>query len=114
MPIANENHVFHIRRIPVNIASSGDNTVAAAVASRKLRVIGGLLMAGGTVGVRFESGASGTALTGIMPLIANVGFIIPTVPPEIGHFETAVNTLLNIELSGAIDLDGWLLVVEVP
>lgn len=95
----------------INVAGSGDNTLIAAVVGKKIRVIGGLLIAAGAVSVRFESAAAGTALTGIMPLIANVGFQIPHIP--VGNFETAVNTLLNLELSAAESVDGWLVYVEV-
>ena len=31
----------------------------------------------------------------------------------VGHFETASNTLLNLELSGAVSVDGSLVYVEV-
>lgn len=96
----------------ISAASSGDNTLIAAVASNKIRVLGGLLMTGGTVTIRFESGASGTALTGQIPLTAQTGFAIPFCP--VGNFETAVNTLLNLELSAAVGVYGWLVYVEVP
>ena len=95
----------------IDAATSGDNTLIAAVAGKKIRVLAGLLVAAGTVTVRFESGAAGTALTGQMSLVANTGFQIPFVP--VGNFETAVTTLLNLELSAAISVDGWLVYVEV-
>lgn len=97
--------------VAINTNTSGDNTILAAVASKKIRVLNGLLMSEGTTTTRFESGASGTALTGAMPLIANVGFVIPYSP--LGNFETASNTLLNLELSAAIRVHGWLTYIEV-
>jgi hypothetical protein len=95
----------------IDVASSGDNTVLAAVASKKIRVLALMLVASGTVNVRFESGAGGTALTGIMPLVANSGFVLPHNP--LGWFETASNTLLNLELGGAVSVDGCLTYIEV-
>lgn len=95
----------------IDHATSGDNTIVAAVASKKIRVISGLIMAAAAVNVRFESGASGTALTGQMNLAANAGFIIPYDPG--GNFETAAGSLLNLELSGAVSVDGWITYVEV-
>lgn len=95
----------------IDAATSGDNTLVAAVASKKIRVIGGFLVAAGTVNTRFESGASGTALTGQSNLVANTGFVLPFNP--VGWFETASNTLLNLELSAAISVDGCLVYVEV-
>ncbi len=94
----------------IDAASSGDNTLVASVSSKKIRVLSAFLVSAGTVTVRFESGAGGTALTGQMNLIANTGFVLPYSP--VGWFETAATTLLNLELSGAISVDGSLTYVE--
>lgn len=95
----------------INVAGSGDNTIVAAVTAKKIRVLAVMLMAGGTVNARFESGAGTTALTGIQELTAQAGFVLPFSP--VGWFETAVNTLLNLELSAAVNVDGCLVYVEV-
>lgn len=95
----------------IDAATSGDNTLVAAVASKKIRVLSLFLIAAGTVNARFESGTGGTALSGQMNLVANAGFVLPFNP--VGWFETAVNTLLNLELSAAISVDGGLVYVEV-
>lgn len=89
----------------IDAATSGDNTlVAAAGAGNKIRVHALYLVAAGTVNARFESGAGGTALSGQMNLVANTGFVLPFNP--VGWFETAANTLLNLELSAAVSVDG--------
>lgn len=95
----------------IDAATSGDNTLVAAVTSRRIRVLALFLVSAGTVNVRFESGAGGTALTGQMNLVANTGFVLPYNPA--GWFETGVNTLLNLELSAAISVDGALTYIEV-
>jgi hypothetical protein len=95
----------------IDNASSGDNTLVAAVASKKVRVLSLFLVSAGAVNVRFESGASGTALTGQMNLAANGGFVLPFNP--VGWFQTGTNTLLNLELSGATSVDGSLTYIEV-
>jgi len=96
----------------IDAASSGDNTLqAAAGAGIKIRVLSVIMVSAGTVTARFESGAAGTALTGQMNLVANSGFTLPYNPA--GWFETADNTLLNLELSGAISVDGCFTYVEV-
>jgi hypothetical protein len=95
----------------IDAATSGDNTILAAVSAKKIRVLAAFLVSAGTVNVRFESGAGGTALTGQMNLVANTGFVLPFNP--VGWFETASNTLLNLELSAAISVDGSLVYVEV-
>lgn len=96
----------------IDAALSGDNTiVAAAGAGIKIRVLAVFMIATGTVTVRFESGAAGTALTGQMDLVANTGFTLPFCP--VGWFETADNALLNLELSAAVSVDGAVVYVEV-
>lgn len=95
----------------IDAAASGDNTILAAVTSKKIRVLSLFLVAAGAVNVRFESGASGTALTGQMNLAANGGFVLPFNP--VGWFETAAGVLLNLELSGAVSVDGSFCYVEV-
>lgn len=95
----------------IDAATSGDNTLVAAVTAKKIRVLAAFLVSAGTVNTRFESGAGGTALTGQMNLVANTGFVLPFNPA--GWFETASNTLLNLELSAAISVDGCLTYIEV-
>lgn len=43
--------------------------------------------------------------------MANTGFVLPFNP--VGWFQTATNTLLNLELSGAISVDGCVVYIEV-
>ncbi len=96
-----------VNRVAIDVAGSGNNTlVAAPGAGFKLRVHDVVLISAGTVTARFEDGANGTALTGQMNLAVNTGFA-PGFSP-VGHFECSENTLLNLELSGAISVDGWL------
>ena len=89
---------------------NGDHTIVAAVASKKVRVLTYTLVADATVSARFESGAAGTALTGQMPLTANTG--VHAAECKVGHFETAVNTLLNLELTGTGNVFGHLTYIE--
>lgn len=95
----------------IDVATSGNNTLVAAVASRKIRVLSAFMVASAAVTVRFQSGAAGTALSGQMVLAANSGFVLPYNPH--GWSETAVNTLLNLELSAAVSVDGMLTYAEV-
>jgi len=100
-----------LKRAVIDNASIGDNTLIAAVTGRKLRVYQMVLISSGTTTVRFESGAGGTALTGQLNLIANVGFSSGWCPG--GHFETLLGELLNLELSAAVSVDGWLIYAEI-
>ena len=108
--------IYHYSGAPIKYAvidnaTSGDNTLVSAVQGKRIRVLGGLLVSSGTVNVRFESSAGGTALSGQMNLVANTGFIIPFM--ECGNFQTEYSQLLNLELSGATSVDGYLVYQEV-
>lgn len=101
---------YVLKSAVINCASSGDNTLVAAVANKKIRVLAALIISDGTVDTRFESGASGTALTGQMPLSLEKGYFISN---PWGLFEAASNTLLNLELSAAINVHGFVTYIEV-
>jgi len=90
----------------VSGATSGNNTLLAAQTGYKIRVHSFTIVAAGAVAVRFESGAGGTALTGVMSLITGVPMTVNL--EREGHFETAVSTLLNMELGGAVQVSGFL------
>ena len=92
-------------------ATSGNNTVVAAVADKKIRVLALFAVAITAVTVRFESAADGTALTGVMSIGATGGMVLPYNP--VGWFETGSNALLNMELGGAVQVSGCLTYVEV-
>lgn len=95
----------------VQANTNGDNTLIAAVPGKKIRVISGLLMAAGTVTLRFQSAAAGSYLSGSLPLVANAGFQIPYEPD--GNFETDAGQLLNLELNAGVNVGGWLKYVEI-
>lgn len=95
----------------ISASSSGNNTIVSAVTGKKIRVLQMDLMSNGTVNTKFQSGASGTDLTGLSYLIANTGIVRPFSP--YGWFETAASTLLNLNLSGAVAVGGSLLYIEV-
>lgn len=91
----------------ISAANSGDNTIVAAPgAGLRIRVLSYFYKVTSAVNVRFESGAGGTALTGIVPYGAEGG--VAKDSDSDGLFECAVNTLLNMELSGAVQVSGHL------
>lgn len=95
----------------ISASSSGNNTLVAAVASKKVRVLSLWLTSNGTVNAKFQSGAGGTDISGLAYLVVNTGFVLPYNP--VGWFETGSNTLLNLNLSAAIAVGGSLTYVEV-
>lgn len=92
--------------VVIDEASSGDNTLVAAVTGKKIRVLGYVLVGAGNVTARFESGAGGTALTGQMTLSSSSRVASACIAG--GCFETAKGALLNLELSAAVSVDGHL------
>lgn len=98
-----------ILRAAISASSSGDNTLVAAVASKKIKVLSMTLIVTGDVDIRFESGAGGPALSGVMSLAADGnGFVLPPALPGFHHIETAAGELLNLELSGAVQVSGFM------
>jgi len=100
-----------VKYAAIDHATSGDNTLVVAVTGKKIRVLSCWLVSAGAVTTRFESAAGGTALSGQITLTAGTGFVLPY--NEGGWFETAASVLLNLELSGAVSVDGSLSYVEV-
>jgi hypothetical protein len=92
-------------------ASSGNNTLVAAVSDKKLRVLALTLSASAAVNAKFQSAAGGTDLTGLYYLAANGGVVLPY--NKLGWFETAASALLNLNLSAAVAVGGCLTYIEV-
>ncbi len=95
----------------INAAGAGDNTIVAAVTGKKIRVISYALVAITANTCRFESGASGTALTGQMSL--GITGVLSSGFNPMGHFQTADGALLNLELSAATNVSGHVTYLEV-
>lgn len=93
-------------------STSGNNTLVAAVTSKKIRVLAYNFIGNGAVNAKFQSGASGTDVTGLkyMPA-AGAGLVAPFNP--VGWFETASGVLLNLNLSTGVAVGGELVYVEV-
>jgi hypothetical protein len=97
--------------VAISAASSGDNTLIAAVTGRRIVVTGYVLISSGTVNAAFKSGAS-TALTGAFPLTAQAG---ASAAPwsgagtrKVGWFATSSSEALVLNLSGAVGVYGHL------
>ena len=100
-----------VKRAVIDAASSGNNTLVAAVTGKKIRVLAfAITMTGTAVTIRFEDGAGGTALTGQMQPTQGQTVTLPFNP--VGWFETSAATLLNLELGGAQSVDGVLVYIE--
>jgi len=96
----------------VSASTSGNNTLVSAVASKKILVLGIVMIADGDVNATLEDGAGGTALSGALPLTSNSGFSAAF--SEVGWCKTSTNTLLNLALDGAVQVSGFLTYTEIP
>lgn len=95
--------IIHVK---IDASSSGNNTLVAAASGYKIRVVDYLLVAGGAVNAKFQSGASGTDLTGLMDFNASGQGARAVQANDEGLFETAAGELLNLNLSGAVQVGG--------
>lgn len=100
---------------PIKFASvttgTGDNTLVAAAAQKKIRLLSANLASAGTVNSKFKSGAS-TDLTGLFLLVANGQ--INLAPCTWGHLETAEGEALVLNNSAAIVVSGSITYLEIP
>jgi hypothetical protein len=97
---------FNPQSAVINATASGNNTIIASPgAGKRIAVWSFYFICEGTVLVRWESGASGTAITGQMSfknregVSVSAGGIVPL-------FVVTANTLLNMELSSAVLVQG--------
>jgi len=78
-----------------NASASGDTTLVAAVAGKKIRVLALTVISTAANSVHFRSLA--TPITATFPLAANGGVVLPV--NELGWFETAVGEALVVNMS---------------
>lgn len=93
----------------ISSSASGPTALVAADATRKIRVLSYMLVAAGANAVKFQSAT--TDLCGAMSFAANGGASAPFSPA--GHFETAANQALNINLGSALGVQGHLTYVLI-
>lgn len=102
------------KSVKVSCAGSGNNTIVAAVTGKTIRVTSYTLVADTAVAVKFQDGAGGTDLTGAMKIgtTTDSGGVASAYHPH-GHFATSSATLLNLNLSGAVQVSGHITYIEV-
>lgn len=86
-------------------SSSGDNTLIAAVSSKKIYVYAFELSFSGTVNAKFTDGASGTNVGGLYYGVANAGAANAVTPPSY-LWAGSTNTALIINLSAGVAVGG--------
>ena len=87
-------------RVALAPASSGANTLVAAVAGRKIRVLAYSINGASAVNAKFQSSTT-SDLTKLHYMANSQGpYVFPYNPH--GWFETVAGELLNLDLSGAV------------
>lgn len=94
----------------IDVSTSGDTALVAAVATKRICPVAILVIAAGTVSVKFKDGA--TDKTGASPFQAREGYSI-AIPAPGRFWEGTANTALNINLSAAIQVTGFLSYIEL-
>ena len=113
-PVASDeiDNVYTVKNADINATASGDTTVVAAVANKKLRVISvGIFPVSAAVNISWKSGASTTK---IQPgtYVINEGFMLSDLSP--GWFvETDSGEALVINLSATANVRGFVNYIEV-
>lgn len=101
-----QTHGKTILYAAINTAASGDTTVATPTGTNRIKVLGVLLVCNAPVVVTFKSAT--TAVTGPMSFAANGGFQDRAADPNIPLFRTSASAALVLNLSGAVQVSGYL------
>lgn len=88
----------------INVATSGDTALVAAVALQATRVYGLRLSVTGAVIVQIKRGST---VLEVFNFAANGGALVLDLR-ELPYYATAANEALNINLSAAVQVDGQL------
>lgn len=103
------------KMIGVGGNTSGNNTLVAAVTSKKIRILSIFLISAGTVNMYIEDSTTGTNIIGTntfpIPLVANSGFQLGL--NQFGHGETVAGEALVMVLSAAVAVSGCITYIEV-
>ena len=102
---------FTIKHAPIATSASGATQIVAGVSGKRIKVCHVNVTSNGTVNVKWQSGT--TDKTGLAYLTQFSGYESAYVPPGNGClFETAVGEALNINLSGATAVGGFITYYE--
>lgn len=94
----------HDTTLRINTAALGDTELVPATASKRCRVFGLRLSAAGAVVVQIKRGSTVLEVFNF----AGAGVMPPLVLRDDPYFTTDINQALNINLSGAVQVDGAL------
>jgi hypothetical protein len=90
---------------PISCALSGNNVIVAAVSGKRIKVYVIVFISTGTVNAKWCSAS--TDLTGDKNFQAREGYTLAVNPPAI-LLQTVAGETLNLNLSAAVAVDGWI------
>lgn len=93
-----------LTQAPINFATSGNNTIVAAVAGKVVKVYRMTLTVGGATNITLYNGA--TALTGPIPLATNGSYVLDF--SGIPWYTTTASNAFIINSSAAVQVSGAL------
>lgn len=93
-----------ILSVPINASASGNTTIVAAVPGKAIYIISMEFLCAGAVTVEWQSGAGGAVISKGQAFPLGGGKVLPFNPGSWGS--TAINTVLNINLSAAVQVSG--------
>lgn len=96
-----------VKYAKIDCSSSGANSIVAAVTSKKIRVVAFMISASAAVNAKWQSAS--TDITGLIYADAKGG---AQAAAQDGLFETAATEALNLNLSGAVAVGGFVAYVE--
>jgi len=97
-----------IKRANISVGTSGDNTLVAAVTGKKIVVVNMLFQPVDDVTITFKSGS--TNISGAILFLANSG--VSSTDNVFGLLETVAGQALVMNLSGAVNVRGYLTYIE--
>jgi hypothetical protein len=91
-----------IQNAVISFAASGDNTIVAAVANKRIYIFRLYFILGAASNITFKTGT--TALSGALPFQANQGMILD--PTECPWHQTDVGSAFILNSSNAVQVSG--------
>jgi hypothetical protein len=109
-----KKHLYIIKQAVINAASAGDNEVVAAISGKKIRVTGIKHSCASDVTTTWKSDTGGSAVAlGSAETFKAGGGMSDNWGPYGFFFETALGKSLNLYLSGAVQVSGWVNYIEM-
>jgi len=99
-----KKHVVKTKSVSCN--TSDHNEIVAAVAGKKIKVVGAFITFDGTVSAFWEDAT--TAMSGAQMFQTREGYVLSMTAPELAWLETTAGQALQLNLSATVYAHGWI------